>query len=297
MNILIAATQLCKSNGGVCTHIIDLCKVLAKTNHVVLVADGTDFIEQINNIPGLTYIEIPFYEMDQRKKAIFKCYKMMRRLCKEHKIQIIHLHGQRIIPVAWLLRLRMRIPFLWTNHIDAIPNQNMMAKMWKIMRFPIISVSNDLKTQLINNLKVKPDKITVVNNGVDLSTLVPLTDEEKAQACADFGVMPNAFVISEVARLMYSKGQHLLVRAVAEVQQKHPEIQFQVLLAGNVLEHDRPWMQDQIDYLNERGIPCSHLGFCKPRDVYGVTMPGPSLRFSRTFRYEGLCVGLRKRQP
>lgn len=271
MNILIAATQLRRSNGGVCTHIIDLCKTLTKTEKVVLVADGTDFLEQINSIPGLTYVEIPFYEMDQSKKAIFKCYKMMRRLCKEHKIQIIHLHGQRVIPVAWMLRLRMGIPFLWTNHINAIPNQEIVSKMWKIMRFPIISVSADLKKQLINGLGIKADKITVVNNGVDLSTLTPLTNEERIDVRKRFGVKPDTFVISEVARLMYVKGQHLLVRAVAAAQEKYPDIEFQVLLAGNVEELDRPWMEDQINYLTERGIECRYLGFCKPRDVYGVT--------------------------
>lgn len=68
MNIMIAATQLNKSNGGGCTRIVDLCKALTKTEKVVLVADGTDSIDQINSIPGLIYVEIPFYEMNQSKK-------------------------------------------------------------------------------------------------------------------------------------------------------------------------------------------------------------------------------------
>ena len=269
MNIMIAATQLYKSNGGVCTHIIDLCKALTKTEKVVLVADGTDFIDQINGIPGLTYVEIPFYEMDQGKKGMLRCYKMMRRLCKEHHIQIIHVHGQRVIPLAWILKLTRRIPFLWTNHIDAIPNPGLLSKMWRLMRFPIISVSTDLKNQLIHELGIHEKKITVVNNGVDLSTLQPLTQEEKAACRKRFGVKPDTFVIGEVARLNYVKGQHLLVRAVDALNKKNLGIKLQILLAG---AGEMEWLQRNVmDYAAANHVDCSYIGFCKPRDVYGIS--------------------------
>lgn len=66
----------------------------------------------------------------------------------------------------------------------------------------------------MDELGVKADKITVVNNGVDLSTLQPLTEEEKIARRSRFGVKPDTYVIAEVARINYVKGQHLLVRAV-----------------------------------------------------------------------------------
>lgn len=269
MNIMIAATQLYKSNGGVCTHIIDLCKALTKTEKVVLVADGTDFANQINSIPGLIYVEVPFYQIDQDKKAIFKCYKAMRLLCKEHKVDIIHVHGQRVIPIAWMLKMTRRIPFVWTNHINAIPQPDLLAKMWRLMRFPIISVSASLKNQLVTELKVKEDKITVINNGVDISTLQPLTDGEKAECRKRFCVKPDAYVISEVARISYVKGQHLLVRAVDALNKKNLGIKIQILLAG---AGDMAWFQhDVMDYVTENNVDCSHIGFCNPRDVYGIS--------------------------
>jgi glycosyltransferase involved in cell wall biosynthesis len=193
---------------------------------------------------------------------------MMKRLCKEHKIQIIHVHGQRVIPIAWMLRMTKRIPFLWTNHIDAIPSPGLLAKMWRLMRFPIISVSTDLKNQLINELGIKENKITVVNNGVDLSTLQPLTEEEKAICRSRFGVKPDTYVIAEVARLNYVKGQHLLVRAVDAVNKKNLEVKIQILLAG---AGEMEWVQRNVmDYAAENHLDCSYLGFCKPRDVYGI---------------------------
>lgn len=269
MNIMIAASQLYKSNGGVCTHIIDLCKTLTKTEKVVLVADGTDFINQIHSIPGLTYVEVPFYKMDQSKVALFSCYKMMCRLCKEYEIQIIHVHGQRVIPIAWMIRMSQGIPFLWTNHINAIPQPDLLAKMWQIMRFPIISVSTDLKKQLTEEMGIKESKITVINNGVDISMLQPLTAEEKADRRSHYGVKPDTYVISEVARLNYVKGQHLLVRAVDAINKKHLGVKIQILLAGS---GDLEWFQRNVmAYAEENHIDCSYLGFCRPRDVYGIS--------------------------
>ena len=51
MSILIAAKQLRRTNGGVCTHILDLCKGYTQGGHkIVLIADGTDYQSQINSI-------------------------------------------------------------------------------------------------------------------------------------------------------------------------------------------------------------------------------------------------------
>lgn len=269
MNIMIAATDLRHTNGGVCTHILDLCKVLTKTEKVILVADGTDYKEEINCIPGLVYIELPFCQMGQDVNSIIKCYRNLKHVCKEHDVQIIHLHGQRLIPAAWIVRLTMGIPFLWTNHIDAIPNPNVMAKMCRVMRFPIISVSTELKNQLVNELGVNADKITVINNGVDVATLQPLTNQERAEIRTRFDIEPETYVISEVARIKAVKGQHLLVRAVHRINKKNLGIKIQVLLAGS---GEMDWFKKEVmDYANEHGIDCKYLGFCKPRDVYGVS--------------------------
>lgn len=269
MNILIAATNLKHANGGVCTHILDLCEALCKTEKVVLVADGTDYAEKISAIEGLTYLELPFGRMDESKTAVFSCYSQLRKVCEEYQIQLIHLHGQRLIPPAWMIRLTMGLPFLWTNHIDAIPQERLMKMMWKLMRFPVISVSTELKNYLVTNLKISEKNITVINNGVDLSTLQPLSPEEKAQLRQRFGIKPDTFVISEVARLTHVKGQHLLVQAVNALNKKDLGVKLQVLLAGS---GDMNWFQKSvIGYAQEHDVDCTYLGFCKPRDVYGVS--------------------------
>lgn len=67
MNILIAVTILSKSNGGVCTHVIDLCRELLKRNHnVCLLTDNNDndYLSHINEMKEANYSgEFTFYPM------------------------------------------------------------------------------------------------------------------------------------------------------------------------------------------------------------------------------------------
>ena len=55
MNILFVVTNLEHANGGVCTHVIDLCREYVRNfgHNVVIVADGTDYSSDINGIGGV----------------------------------------------------------------------------------------------------------------------------------------------------------------------------------------------------------------------------------------------------
>lgn len=61
MNILIAVTTMTHINGGVCTHILDLCKGLSNEK-IVLVADGTDYIQKTEELSNVTFIEPLFFK-------------------------------------------------------------------------------------------------------------------------------------------------------------------------------------------------------------------------------------------
>lgn len=270
MNIMLAVTNLKHENGGVCTHVFDLCREYAKRgSHVVLLADGTDYLEKIQRIPNLTYVELPFSKIQTSPGSFAAVFSAMRKLCVEHRIQIVHLHGQCIIPVAWLIRLTKGIPFLWTNHVNEIPKRKLLAAMQKIMRFPVISVSMDLRMQLISELKIRKKDIFVVNNGVDLKDYAPLTAEEQRMIREKFAVEEDCYTICELARLNYGKGQDLLIKAVNELKRNDPDRKLQVLFAG---VGDRTWFAQEVErFAQEHNIKYSYLGFQSPREVFGIS--------------------------
>lgn len=268
MNILIAATHLKHSNGGVCTHIIDLCKEFSKMHNVVLVADGSDYDSVIAGIPNLSYYELPINSITLNFSSTIRCLRDIRRIVKKFHIEIIHLHSQRLIPFAWVIRQVTGVPFLWTNHIDAIPHEKLFVWMCKCFRFPIISVSSDLKDFLVKKLGLG-ENIYVVNNGIDTSNFNPLSIEEQCTIRKKYSIGNDYYIISEVARITHVKGQHILVQAVHHVIQRHPNMKIKILLAGT---GDMAWLQNHVlDYANEKNLDCSYLGFCDPREIYGIS--------------------------
>lgn len=83
----------------------------------------------------------------------------------------------------------------------------------RILHFPIISVSTALKNQLVRVFHVSPRQIMVVKNGVDIDRYLPLSDEEKSRIQEKLQIREGDYVVSEVARLTYGKGQELAARS------------------------------------------------------------------------------------
>lgn len=268
MNILYAAKTLTRENGGVCTHILDLCRSFSEAN-IVIVADGSDYEREIDSLPNVTYVQLPFKSVTDSVNTFANCYKALKGICIKHKIDIIHLHGQRYIPFAWLIKCTCGIPYLWTNHIDAIPQPMVFAAMAHTFRFPIISVSSDLKKKLVEDLHIPLKQIRMIPNGVDLSAYRPLSEAEKTAIYEKFGIQEHALIITELARLFYAKGQDLLIRAVDNVMKAHPELPIMVLFAGS---GDTDWFRRCVtDYADANSIPYRYVGFQSPREVFGVS--------------------------
>lgn len=143
MNILIAVTQLNRANGGVSTHVVDLCKGLLDLGHkVVVTSNGGEYVKPIEDM------EIPHYTIQwngiqKHPIQIMKAFNLLNKIIKKYNIDIIHTHGQSIIIFAQMFKLLKKIPFVWTNHIDAIAQQELFKKLYKFKHFPIISVSED----------------------------------------------------------------------------------------------------------------------------------------------------------
>lgn len=268
MNILYAVTRLTRPNGGVCTHILDLCKGFPDAN-IILVADGNDYKHRTHAMSNVTYVDLPFTSALDSINSFCSCFREFQSICKANKVDIIHLHGQRLIPFAWMIKCTTGIPYVWTNHIDAIPQQKVLSMMARLFRFPIISVSSDLKKQLIDELEISDSQIVVVPNGIDLESYQPLTEEERKICREKFHVGEGEMVITELARLTYGKGQDLLVRAVHALIRNHPEASIKLLFAGTGYQD---WFEHEVmRYADNNGINCEYLGFQSPREVFGVS--------------------------
>ena len=106
----------------------------------------------------------------------------------------------------------------------------------------IIVVSNDLKNKLINEYSVKPEKIEVILNGVDVEKFFVVNKEN---ARAKLGIPMNTSIGVCVARLSAEKNLDILIKAVAKLRGKSPDI----YIVG-----DGPLKKELSDLINHYGV-------------------------------------------
>ena len=120
---------------------------------------------------------------------------------------------------------------------------------------------------LINEYGVKENRITVVNNGINLDKFSPLTEEEINNLKKEYEC-ENKYVIGLLARMSYGKGHMYLLEAVNKMQNENNIKDIKVLIAGKL--HKREYLDKLLTYSAEHNIDVKYLGFRKPRDVFGI---------------------------
>lgn len=182
MTVMICVRTMSYANGGVTTHIIALSEGLTSMGHkVVLCCEGGERIDEVASIKGVIYYPVSFQTQGKSLRGLMYEAQLLMDIIKKENVDIIHVHSQRIIPVLQFIKLVKGIPYVWTNHIDAVPNRRVMRMMCKVFRFPVISVSVSLQNLMLNEFGVSFARSYVINNGIDLKLFEPLTVEERRQ--------------------------------------------------------------------------------------------------------------------
>lgn len=111
----------------------------------------------------------------------------------------------------------------------------------KLRRFPvkllfshwvdrIIVMTEENREFLIRRHGMEPEKIAIVENGVE--ELPRLEDGERARLRAEWGAGPTDFVVGSIGALTRRKGQHTLLRAAAELASTTEGERLKVVLVG-----------------------------------------------------------------
>jgi glycosyltransferase involved in cell wall biosynthesis len=164
--------------------------------------------------------------------------RFVRRLHRTHPIDLIHAHAAMPCghPAA-LLSSQLRIPFIVTTHgldVFSTRREKGLSRRWadRCSRFVYrkadmnICVSEAVRRVMVD---VLGDSIrtTVIYNGVNTTLFTPPSNEN--------GHKPST--ILSVGRLIPSKGQELVLRAIAELRQKHPHLRYEIMDDGPQRSH------------------------------------------------------------
>jgi glycosyltransferase involved in cell wall biosynthesis len=195
-------------SGGVEQGAIDVANFLASLeikNHIT--SNGGQMLTHLNK----KYIEHNLLPVHSKNffKAPFTA-KKINHIINKKDINILHFRSRA---PAWLLPYinKQNIKTISTFH-NVYGSQNFVKKIYnkqlsKVDK--IVAISNYVKEEIINIYKIKSDKITVINRGIDTNFFNSVIDNENSfiQFLAEKYINTNKKIVLFPGRLTSWKGQ------------------------------------------------------------------------------------------
>ena len=170
---------------------------------------------------------------------------------KKKKIHIIHSHGYKATIFCFISSVLKKIPMTVTCHLW-YSGKNPKLKLYHLieaflMRFlPVnIAVSDDVLMD-IKKHGVKENNIKIIYNGINLINYPHQSKIATNEFFNSFGITNKDFVIGTIGRLEEQKAQHYLIKAVATVKNKKPNIKCFIVGDGSL----RNFLSKKVKELN-----------------------------------------------
>jgi glycosyltransferase involved in cell wall biosynthesis len=223
---------------------------------------------------GIKYFILPFSSSYgvSKLRDLPKVMKKLDAVVQEFQPTVIHLHSLSVVPYIHLLKLRYKIPFVSTCHMEPSPStrkSQIIRLVHKIMpnlfgdRF--IAISSELHEIFEKQLNVSSNRIQRIYHGADSNRFRPPSAEERAMARSKFGLEENDRVVCLIGRLSPNKGHRLLIEAMAQLKSKGFNIV--ALCAG----------KNYLDELEQIQASVSDYGLTDSVKFLGMTDPLPVL--------------------
>ena len=163
----------------------------------------------------------------------------LRAVIRERRPAIVHAHGFKAGLIARIAaRLAGRVPAIVTVHNHVLYRGISGFTRWRYitverwlagMTARIITVSDALRDELIEEYGIEPALITTIHNGLDLAPF--LAPSDRAGARRRYGVPADALVFGLAARFAPQKAMDVLVEAALPLLERHENAY--LLLAGD----------------------------------------------------------------
>lgn len=216
MNKKINLLELCLSPdlGGLELYMVRAAKALDESMNVISVINPSGKLEQY-------YTDTPYRYVTLKKKSnliMFASARELARIIDENEIDIVHLHWTKDIPIAVTAKVfsKRKPKLVQTRNMTMTRFKNdfyhrFLYRNIDLMLPVTYQVADQIKTFIPES--VRP-KVEVLYMGSDRPELL---DAEAADAVRRELGMEDKFSVGMVGRINEAKGQHLLIQAVARI--------------------------------------------------------------------------------
>ncbi len=221
MNILLTNSTEFFSGGEL--FVLQLAKELKARGHKVVVSARPDHLLLKKCSEEKIIIEpIEFGKSIVYLKTVAALYSII----KKHSIDIVHSNSDFDRTYAGFASMLRRISHVASIHSEHSIRYNVVH--WTRNKFAIDHFLVDgepTKNILIDNDKIRPEKITILRLGIDVSELHK-DDTLRSIIRKELKIPDDAIVIGNVARLVPFKGHAILIEAAAAVLKEKQNIVF-----------------------------------------------------------------------
>ncbi len=241
-NILILLTA--SFGGGAERLILDQMKYYDRNKfnlHVITLKRG-NLEDTFANINGVNYLCL-----NSKRKISLKTIKELLRYSKEKKINLIHTHLFLPDMYGFLIKILMpKIKLISTKHNTSEFRKKihwgLLDKLFSLPANEIITVSKSVKRFISKYEFIPSHKIKVIYNGIDVSRF-----NEKpnfSQLKEELQIRDGNFVVGIVGRLTKQKGHKYLLKAVANLKKKIPNIRLLIIGVGKLMSELEKYAQE-----------------------------------------------------
>jgi glycosyltransferase involved in cell wall biosynthesis len=230
-----------KSEGGMKEHYITLIKGLLQAgHHVTALCDFSEEIMAELDRAGAQTIRFRFPGTISPLTDIVRAAELYS-IIRKTKPDIVHCHGFKAGLIGRLPGLAAGRHLVYTAHNFVLYGRGKRSS-FLIRSFEkwigsktdaVICVSQALKDNMIQGMGLCPDKLHVVYN----SRPAWVVSGDRRKVRNQYGIGEQTVLIGTAARLIPSKGIHLLIEAAPGILARHPEALF--LIAGSGPEEAR----------------------------------------------------------
>lgn len=168
----------------------------------------------------------------------------LRKLLKQHKPDLVHVHSRRGADIWGLLAAKScGIPVVCSRRVDN-PEPSWLARLKYHSYDKVITISEGIRQVLLAE-SVNPEQVVTVRSAVDTQTYQPTPDRAWMQG--QFDLANDDLVVANFAQMIARKGQPLLIQAIQQLLPTYPNLK--LLLFGQ-----GPKLTEYKNLVAERGL-------------------------------------------
>jgi len=207
--------------GGAEQGCIDIAAELVRAgSHSIVVSHGGSRIHELNRA-GATHIDLPVHS--KNPMIMWRNIGRLKKLIKKHDVDIVHVRSRAPAWSAWKACMGTAARYMSTCHAP----YNIGGKAKRFYNSAIakgervIAISNYVANYLVENYEMNQNNIRLIHRGVDLARFHPanVTPAQIIQVTSEWRLPDGANIVMLPGRLTRWKGHHVLIEAMAQLNQ------------------------------------------------------------------------------